>query len=108
MYRVIGGRYGLSSKEFTPAMVKGVFDELKKSEPKNHFSIGIDDDVTFTSIPFDQSSAPSPTIKCAQFFGDWERMEQSAPTRTPSRSLAKKPQTTHRVILFTTRRRPAR
>ena len=43
---VIGGRYGLSSKEFTPAMVKGIFDELAKSEPKNHFTIGIDDDVT--------------------------------------------------------------
>jgi pyruvate-ferredoxin/flavodoxin oxidoreductase len=53
--RVIGGRYGLSSKEFTPAMVKGVFDELKKPDPKNHFSIGIDDDVTFTSIPFDEA-----------------------------------------------------
>jgi len=53
--RVIGGRYGLSSKEFTPAMVKGVLDELKKPEPKNHFSIGIEDDVTFTSIPFDPS-----------------------------------------------------
>jgi pyruvate-ferredoxin/flavodoxin oxidoreductase len=57
---VIGGRYGLSSKEFTPAMVKGVFDELKKSEPKNHFSIGIDDDVTFTSIPFDPSFSTEP------------------------------------------------
>ena len=53
--RVIGGRYGLSSKEFTPAMVKAVFDELKKPEPKNHFSVGIEDDVTFSSIPFDQS-----------------------------------------------------
>jgi len=53
--RVIGGRYGLSSKEFTPAMVKGVLDELKKPEPKNHFSIGIEDDVTFTSITFDPS-----------------------------------------------------
>jgi pyruvate-ferredoxin/flavodoxin oxidoreductase len=58
--RVIGGRYGLSSKEFTPAMVKGVFDELKKAEPKNHFSIGIDDDVTFTSIPFDPLFATEP------------------------------------------------
>ncbi|HEU4638837.1 MAG TPA: 2-oxoacid:acceptor oxidoreductase family protein, partial [Candidatus Binatia bacterium] len=58
--RVIGGRYGLSSKEFTPAMVKGVFDELKKPEPKNHFSIGIEDDVTFTSIPFDQSFSTEP------------------------------------------------
>ena len=58
--RVIGGRYGLSSKEFTPAMVKGVFDELKKAEPKNHFSIGIDDDVTFTSLAFDQSFSTEP------------------------------------------------
>ena len=58
--RVIGGRYGLSSKEFTPAMVKGVFDELKKSEPKNHFSVGIDDDVTFTSISFDPSFSTEP------------------------------------------------
>ncbi len=58
--RVVGGRYGLSSKEFTPAMVKGVFDELNKSEPKNHFSIGINDDVTFTSIPFDPSVTTEP------------------------------------------------
>jgi pyruvate-ferredoxin/flavodoxin oxidoreductase len=58
--RVIGGRYGLSSKEFTPAMVKAVFDELKNSRPKNHFSIGIDDDVTFTSIPFDSSFSTEP------------------------------------------------
>lgn len=58
--RVVGGRYGLSSKEFTPAMVKAVFDELKKPQPKNHFSIGIDDDVTFTSIPFDPSFSTEP------------------------------------------------
>jgi pyruvate-ferredoxin/flavodoxin oxidoreductase len=58
--RVVGGRYGLSSKEFTPAMVKGVFDELKKAEPKNHFSVGIDDDVTFTSISFDPSFSTEP------------------------------------------------
>jgi pyruvate-ferredoxin/flavodoxin oxidoreductase len=51
---IIGGRYGLSSKEFTPGMVKGIFDELNKSAPKNHFTIGIEDDVTFTSIPFDR------------------------------------------------------
>src|SRR5947209_2782197 len=53
MPRVTGGRYGLASKEFTPAMVKAVFDELSKEKPKNHFSIGILDDVTFTSLPFD-------------------------------------------------------
>jgi pyruvate-ferredoxin/flavodoxin oxidoreductase len=57
---VTGGRYGLSSKEFTPAMVKSVFDELKQAEPKNHFSIGINDDVTLTSIPFDQSFNTEP------------------------------------------------
>ncbi|MGF2410670.1 pyruvate:ferredoxin (flavodoxin) oxidoreductase [Ferruginibacter sp.] len=51
--RLIGGRYGLSSKEFTPAMVKAVFDELKKENPKNGFTIGINDDVTFTSLEYD-------------------------------------------------------
>jgi pyruvate-ferredoxin/flavodoxin oxidoreductase len=51
--RVIGGRYGLSSKEFTPAMVKGVFDEMSRSDPKNHFTVGIIDDVTNTSIEYD-------------------------------------------------------
>src|ERR1019366_4947323 len=51
--KVIGGRYGLSSKEFTPAMVKGVYDELSKEHPKNHFTIGIKDDVTHTSLDYD-------------------------------------------------------
>ncbi|UCC89302.1 MAG: pyruvate:ferredoxin (flavodoxin) oxidoreductase [Anaerolineales bacterium] len=51
--RVIGGRYGLSSKEFTPAMVKGVLDEMVKPVPKNHFTIGIVDDVTHTSLEYD-------------------------------------------------------
>lgn len=50
---VIGGRYGLSSKEFTPAMVKGVFDHLASPEPKSRFTVGIEDDVTFTSIEYD-------------------------------------------------------
>jgi pyruvate-ferredoxin/flavodoxin oxidoreductase len=53
--RIVGGRYGLSSKEFTPAMVKGVFDEIKKEKPKNNFTIGINDDVTFTSLTYDPS-----------------------------------------------------
>ena len=51
--KVIGGRYGLASKEFTPAMVKAVFDELLKKSPKNHFTVGIHDDVTHTSLDFD-------------------------------------------------------
>lgn len=50
---VIGGRYGLASKEFTPAMVKAVFDELKSETPKNHFTIGITDDLSFTSLEVD-------------------------------------------------------
>src|SRR5262245_46244630 len=53
--RVIAGRYGLSSKEFTPAMVKTVFDELDKKTPRRHFTIGIVDDVTHTSLPWDPS-----------------------------------------------------
>ena len=52
---MVGGRYGLSSKEFTPAMAKAVFEELKKKQPKNSFTIGIHDDVTFTSLEYDPS-----------------------------------------------------
>jgi pyruvate-ferredoxin/flavodoxin oxidoreductase len=51
--KIIGGRYGLSSKEFTPAMVKGVYDELRKKQPKNNFTVGIYDDVTFSSLGYD-------------------------------------------------------
>ena len=53
MPKVVGGRYGLSSKEFTPGMIKAVFDELKQPQPKNHFTIGIHDDVTHTSLDWD-------------------------------------------------------
>ncbi|PWU13086.1 MAG: pyruvate:ferredoxin (flavodoxin) oxidoreductase [Verrucomicrobia bacterium] len=67
---VIGGRYGLSSKEFTPAMVKAVLDELKKPLPKNHFTIGIKDDLTHTSLDFDPSySTEDPDIVRAVFYG---------------------------------------
>jgi pyruvate-ferredoxin/flavodoxin oxidoreductase len=52
---VIAGRYGLSSKEFTPAMVKSVFDELSKDDPRRHFTVGIIDDVTHLSLPWDPS-----------------------------------------------------
>ncbi len=58
--RIIGGRYGLGSKEFTPAMVKGVFDEMAKPQPGNHFSVGIVDDVTFASLPVDQDFTTEP------------------------------------------------
>lgn len=70
MPRLIGGRYGLSSKEFTPAMVKAVFDELKKDRPKNHFTVGIVDDVTHTSLPVDESFHIEPDdVVRAVFFG---------------------------------------
>ena len=52
---VVGGRYGLSSKEFTPGMIKAIFDELKHIHPKNHFTIGINDDVTHSSLKWDAS-----------------------------------------------------
>jgi pyruvate-ferredoxin/flavodoxin oxidoreductase len=66
---IVGGRYGLSSKEFTPAMVKGIFDELKKDEPKNHFTIGIIDDVTHTSLPYDPEFSVEKTTFNAMFYG---------------------------------------
>ncbi len=70
MPRVVGGRYGLSSKEFTPAMVKAVLDELAKAEPKNHFTVGINDDVAHTSLAFDPDFDIEPdTVVRAMFYG---------------------------------------
>ncbi len=70
MPRVIGGRYGLSSKEFTPAMVLAVFEELEKDNPKNHFTIGIKDDVTHTSLDYDASfQIEGRDVTRALFFG---------------------------------------
>jgi pyruvate-ferredoxin/flavodoxin oxidoreductase len=68
--RVVGGRYGLSSKEFTPAMAKAVFDELRKDRPRNHFTIGIVDDVTHTSLEWDAAfSTEDPGTKRCLFYG---------------------------------------
>lgn len=68
--RVIGGRYGLSSKEFTPAMVKAVFEELEAGHPKNHFTIGINDDVSHTSLEFDPDlSTEDPATIRGLFYG---------------------------------------
>lgn len=68
MPRVVGGRYGLSSKEFTPAMCKGVFEELKNEKPKNHFTIGINDDVTHTSLPYDPDFNTEPENQVRALF----------------------------------------
>jgi pyruvate-ferredoxin/flavodoxin oxidoreductase len=68
--RIIGGRYGLSSKEFTPAMVKAVFDEMLKDKPLNHFTVGIEDDVTHTSLKCDPAfSTEDPKTVRAMFYG---------------------------------------
>jgi pyruvate-ferredoxin/flavodoxin oxidoreductase len=70
MPKVIGGRYGLSSKEFTPAMVKGVFDELAKPVSKNHFTVGINDDVSHSSLDYDSNfSTEDPKTVRALFYG---------------------------------------
>ncbi len=68
--KIVGGRYGLSSKEFTPAMIKGVFDNLDKDKPKDHFTVGIYDDVTETSLPWNKTVdiEPDDVSRCL-FYG---------------------------------------
>ena len=68
--KIVGGRYGLSSKEFNPSMVKAVYDNMKAMKPKNHFTVGIEDDVTHTSLEVEKGfdSAPEGTIS-AKFWG---------------------------------------
>jgi len=67
---ILGGRYGLSSKEFNPGMVKAVFDNMNQGSPKNHFTVGITDDITHTSLPVEQGFvvAPEGTVQC-KFWG---------------------------------------
>ncbi|GCA71261.1 pyruvate-flavodoxin oxidoreductase [Microcystis aeruginosa NIES-2519] len=68
--KIVGGRYGLSSKEFTPAMVAGIFDNLSLDKPKNHFTIGIVDDLTFSSLEYDRSFSTEPDeVVRAVFYG---------------------------------------
>ncbi|NEP87654.1 MAG: pyruvate:ferredoxin (flavodoxin) oxidoreductase [Okeania sp. SIO2C2] len=70
MPKVVGGRYGLSSKEFNPAMVKSVFDNLSADKPKNHFTVGINDDLSHTSLPFDVGFSIEPdNVVRAMFYG---------------------------------------
>lgn len=66
---VLGGRYGLSSKEFTPNHALAVFENMYKKSPKNHFTVGIDDDVTFTSLPVKNTLDLSNGEICCKFFG---------------------------------------
>lgn len=66
---IVGGRYGLGSKEFSPPMVKAVFDNLKKKNPKNHFTVGIEDDIANTSLNVDYSFHTDDDVYQAMFFG---------------------------------------
>ena len=104
---VVGGRYGLSSKEFTPAMVKAVFDELAKAKPK-HALHGRHrrrrhPHLARRSTP---TSTSSPTTWCARSSSASAPTARSAPTRTRSRSSARRPTTTPRATSSTTRRSP--
>ncbi|KYK32519.1 MAG: pyruvate-flavodoxin oxidoreductase [Thermoplasmatales archaeon SG8-52-3] len=67
---IVGGRYGLGSKDFTPSMAKAVFDNLKLNEPKNNFTVGIIDDVTYTSLPITEEidATPEGLVQC-KFWG---------------------------------------
>ena len=68
--RIVGGRYGLGSNEFTPGMCKAVLDNLKQKDPKNHFTIGINDDVTGTSLPWESGfDTAGDEVHCAVFYG---------------------------------------
>jgi len=78
---VVAGRYGLSSKEFTPAMVKAVFDELGKDKPKHKFTIGIVDDVTHRSLPWTPPGTSSRRTWCARSSTAWAPTARWAPTR---------------------------
>jgi len=66
--RLIGGRYGLASKEFTPAMTKGVFDEMLRDSPKNHFTVGINDDVTHMSLEYEPNLSTEPPGRTRAIF----------------------------------------
>ena len=68
--KIVGGRYGLSSKEFNPAMIKGIFDNLHQDQPKNHFTVGINDDLSQTSLTYDPEFSTEPdSVVRAMFYG---------------------------------------
>jgi hypothetical protein len=104
---VVGGRYGLSSKEFTPAMVKAVYDNLKQPTSKDHFTIGIQDDVSHTGLDYDAAFSTEPDSVVRHCSMAWVRTAPWAPTKTASKSSAKTPATMAKDILFTIRKNRA-
>ena len=101
---VFGGRYGLGSKDTTPAQVIAVYNNAQSAEPKERFTVGIEDDVTHLSLPITENpdTAPEGTTSC--IFWVWAPMVPSAPTRTPSRSSATTPICMRRLTSATTPR----
>ena len=86
---IIGGRYGLSSKEFTPAMVKAVYDNLNQESPKTHFTVGINDDLGHTSLSYDPAFSTEPDSLFAPSSTDSALTAPWAQIRTRSKSSAK-------------------
>ncbi len=104
--QVIGGRYGLSIKDTTPAQIVAVFDELDKEEPKNHFTVGINDDLTFTSLPVgDEIQVTAPGTVSCKFWG-LDPMVLLVQIRIPLRSLVTIQISMYRHILNMTQRNP--
>ena len=105
---VVGGRYGLGSKDTPPKSVFAVYENLAQDAPKNHFTIGIVDDVTNTSLA-EKATPPTPRPRApsSASSGVWAATAPWAPTRTPSRSSATTPTSTCRPTSSTTPRRPA-
>jgi len=108
MPRVLGGRYGLSSKEFTPAMIKAVFDNAGSAQPKNHFTVGINDDVTHASLAYDPDwSIEPPDVTRALFYGLGSDGTVGA-NKNSIKIIGEDTAITPRATSSMTRRRPAR
>lgn len=84
---IIGGRYGLGSKDTTPSQILAVYENLKQDQPKDRFTIGIVDDVSHTSLPLKESLIPCPRVQSVVNSGDLDQMEQLARIRVRSKSL---------------------
>ena len=80
---VVGGRYGLGSKDTTPACIIAVYKNLDSAKPVNGFTVGIEDDVTHLSLPLEPAPSMTPRERFPASSGDWGRTVRSAPTRTP-------------------------
>ncbi len=107
--KVVGGRYGLSSKEFTPAMIAGVFEELARPQPRNHFTVGIVDDVTHTSLPWDPELDIEPDdVVARRLLRPGLRRHRRRQQELHRRSSARRPTSAPRPTSSTTRRSPAR